>query len=63
LQNILYETLITTNFIENIHEFYNFIGNNYPEKNTYQLRFLETIIEKKNLQIFLTNLQKRNYVI
>jgi len=29
LQNILYKTLFTKYFIENICKFYNFIGNNY----------------------------------
>jgi len=29
LQNILYKTFFTTNFVENIYEFYNFVRNNY----------------------------------
>ena len=33
LQNILYKTLFTTNFVGNTCEFYNFAGNNYLRKN------------------------------
>jgi len=46
MQNILYKTLFTTNFIENTYKLYNFVGI------TCQLKFLENIAEKKS---FLAN--------
>jgi len=64
LQNILYEILFATNFVENIYEFYNFVGNNYNERITCQFRSFKKIVEKRLfLQIILTNLQENFRVI
>jgi len=43
LQNILYETLFTTNFVRNTCKFYNFVGNDYPQRN-----YLPIKIPRKN---------------
>jgi len=32
MQNILYKTFFTTNFVENTYKFYNFVKNYYPQK-------------------------------
>jgi len=45
-QNILYKTLFATNFVENTCKFYNFVGNNYSEEITCQLKFLKKIVRK-----------------
>jgi len=64
LQNILYKTLFTTNFVGNTYEFYNFVGNNYPRKNFLSIKILRKNSRKKFfLAIFLTNLQKKSHVI
>jgi len=60
----LYKTLFATNFVENIYEFYNFVGNNYSPRNYLSIKILEEIEEKSVfLQIFLTNLQENCHVI
>jgi len=57
LQNILYKTLFTPNFVGNIYEFYNFIKNNYPQKNYLSIKISEKIVGKNLFsQIYLTNL-------
>jgi len=33
LQNILYKTLLATNFVGDTCKFYNFVGNDYPRRN------------------------------
>jgi len=38
LQNILYKTLFTTNFVGNTCEFYNFVGNNDPRRNYLSIK-------------------------
>jgi len=64
LQNILYKIFFTINFVENTYEFYNFVRNNYPRKNYLPIRLLEKIARKNLfLQILLTNLQEKSYVI
>jgi len=64
LKNILYKKIFTTNFVRNIYELYNFIGNNYPRRNICHLRFLEKITRKSFiLQICLTNLQEKSRII
>jgi len=47
LQNILYKTLFATNFIRNICEFYNFVGNNYPRRNYLPIKILRKNSRKK----------------
>jgi len=37
--------LFTTNFVRNTYEFYNFIGNNYPQKNYLSIKILKKIAE------------------
>jgi len=56
LQNILYKTLFATNFVRNICQFYNFVGNNYPQRNYLPIKIL-----RKNSRIFRNNYPRRNY--
>jgi len=57
LQNILYKTFFTTNFVGNIYEFYNFVRNNYPRRNYLSIKiFRKNCREIFFLTIFLTNL-------
>ena len=46
LQNVFYKTFFTTIFVGNTYDCYDFVGNNYPQRITCQLRFLEKIAEK-----------------
>jgi len=55
LQNILYKTLFTTNFVENTYEFYNFVGNNYSGRNYLPIKILRKNSRKKS---FLANFFK-----
>jgi len=65
LQNILYKTLFTINFVRNTYEFNNFVGNNYPQKNYLPIKILKKNSRKKSvfLQFFLTNLKKKIHII
>jgi len=53
LQNILYKTLFATNFVGNTCEFYNFVGNNYPQRNYLPIKILRKDSRKKP---FLANI-------
>jgi len=58
LQNILYKTFFTTNFVRNTYKFYNFVGNNYlpikilkkkTEKKYFLTNFFNKFIKKPNV--------------
>jgi len=60
LQNILYKAFFTTNFGENIYEFYNFIGNNYPRRNYLLIKILRKNSRKKSfLAIFFNKFLRK----
>jgi len=64
VQNILYKTIFTINFVGNTYEFYNFEGNNYPRKNYLPIKILREHSRKRYfLAIFLTNLQEKSHMI
>jgi len=52
LKNILYKTFFATNFIRNTCEFYNFVENNYPQRNYLPIKILKKNNRKKS---FLAN--------
>ena len=52
LQNILYKTLFVINFVENTCKFYNFVRNDYPQRNYLQIKILRKYDRKK---YFLAN--------
>ena len=47
----MYKTLFATNFVGNTCEFYNFIGNNYPQRNYLPIK----IIKNSRKKFFLVN--------
>jgi len=60
LQNILYKTLFAKKFVGNTCKFYNFVGNDYPQKNYLPIKILRKMIEKSLfLQIFLTKFVRK----
>ena len=52
LQNILYKTLFTINFVINTCKFYNFVGNDYPRMNYLSIKIFRKNDSKK---FFLIN--------
>ena len=58
------KTIFTANFTGNISEFYNFVGNNYPQKNYLSIK-IPRQNNKKNLflQNFIINLQEKFHKI
>jgi len=61
LQNILYKTLFTTNFVRNTYEFYNFVGNNYSPRNYLPIKILRKNNRKKSFLINFFNKFTRKY--
>jgi len=51
LQNILYKTLFATNFVGNICKFYNFVGNNYSQRNYLPIKILRKNDKKKSFLV------------
>ena len=63
-QNILYKTLLVTNFVGNTCKFYNFIENDFPRGNYLPIKILRRNDKKKSfLANFLINLQEKSHVI
>ena len=64
LQNILYKILFAINFVGNTCKFYNFVRNDYPQKNYFPIKILRKNDRKKFfLANFFNNLQERYDVI
>jgi len=60
LQNILYKTLFATNFVRNTCKFYNFVGNNYPQKNYLPIKIFRKNGRKKSfLTIFFNKFARK----
>jgi len=55
LQNILYKILLTTNFVWTTYEFYNFIENNYPQKNYLLIKILIKNSKKRYFLVICFN--------
>jgi len=58
MQNILYKTIFTINYVGNTRKFYNFVRNNYPQRNYLPIKILRKNGKKKS---FLANLRKIPY--
>ena len=62
--DILYKTLFATNFIGNTCKFYNFVENDYPQKNYLPIRILRKNCRKKSfLANFFNKFAKKSHII